>query len=535
MNTGLCVLLAGLAVGSLGFEAAPKRERSPARTKVVRRQAPPPPAPPPPADTARSGGVSIGPFEYRPMSGEPGGFVPDRRPVVHIPTWVGDNSNDLRLARWWHTDRDERGSAGQALSARGNGIPDAMDNLIRRMEIMYDRGFRRFSLKLPAGDPEIDRVSGRKMSSAQWWTMDATRRGLFERHLAKWIHDKEVAGDPVEVGIYMGYHPSDPHDLRMTQVDLFDTAFEALDPERPEDAERLTSMMTRYRDNIQPWIDIGVSEFWFDNTSPDATWSAFLRLSNNPDYNQHAKFHGEAVPVTWGPCTFNPIESAVRRAAWVETFKVAEYRHSQTIFDPALTEIHLWMSGHHGRHCGAPDSTARGWNFEDLERYFNNGWVLDPEFVFGAIDVWTKGYRRANFEYYSHDSNGKIVRNDGGGSAFLAGVEPVQRIYDMGFISCIADFNGDGRIEVEPIGAPLGRDTDLRMFDERWNDARSDGSTRHRFVDGDVNNDGVIDNEDYAFFMRAVEHYRDFREDPANASMLYTPPEFAMIDLGTAD
>jgi hypothetical protein len=52
---------------------------------------------------------------------------------------------------------DDRGpprtKLARQLSRGGNGVPDSMDNLLRRLDILYDRGFRRFAMKLPAGDP----------------------------------------------------------------------------------------------------------------------------------------------------------------------------------------------------------------------------------------------------------------------------------------------------------------------------------------------------------------------------------------------
>ncbi len=522
MNTGLVVLLAGLMVAPMGAN----RTAGKANRAVPKQR---------PAAQERQQEVHIGPWEARPKSGEAGGFVPDRRPVVHLPLFSGNLNNPGRLADWWKTTEDRRGPTGQQLSRGGNGVPDSMDNLLRRLDILYDRGFRRFAMKLPAGDPDIDRVPGRRMSSAQWWTMEDWRREQFTKYLGKWIDGKERAGDPVEVGVYMGYHVDDPYSVHMDNPDLFDTSFTEMSPRDAADSQRLRSMMVRYRQNIQPWIDAGISEFWFDNSSTDPNWPVLLRLANNPDYNQQAKFHGEAIPVTWGPCQFNPIEDAVRRGAWVETFKVAEYRHSQTVFDPALTEVHLWMSGHHGRVCASAAETARPWTFADLEKYKQNGWVLDPEFVFVGIDVWSKGFRRASYEYYSRNSDGSIVRNDGGGSGFLPGTEAVQRINDMGFISCIADFNGDGKIEVDPIGTPLGRDADLVMFDQRWRRGSSGESSGHTFAQGDVNNDGVIDGADYDRFMQAAQHYRDFRSVEANASALYLPADFCTVNLGSAD
>lgn len=457
--------------------------------------------------------------------------MPDGRSVVHIPTYVGGTATTLRLASWWDNDNDNRDANGFATP---NGIPDGFDNLMRRLNLLYDRGFRRFEIKLPAGDPDIDLVSGRKMSSAQWWTMPKARRDEFEGLVKDWIDEKATNGDPVEMGVYMGYHVNDPCDLDMAGADLFDTAFDALDESDPTDAAVIEDMMCRFKQNIQPWIDTGFTAFWFDNSGPSDLRTMLLKLANNPDYNMDAKFGGEAVPTNaGGSCAFPFDSSPILRGAWVETFAVAEYRHPNVTVS-ADSELHLWMSGHYNAPCGSMAS-AYGWDFEALERYYDNGWILDPEMTIAGLDVWSAGYASCNREYYSRKSDGYVIRNDGGGSGFLNGVEAAQRILDAGYIAAVADFNGDGKIEVDPSGLPGARDDDLLMFYTRWYQSFYYGSSGHRFVDGDVDNDGDVDMDDYDYFVDAANDYLAFRSISANDYTEYTAPTAYRQDLGMPD
>lgn len=470
-------------------------------------------------------------------AGRAGGFVPDRRPLVHIPAFTGSTTSDRRLAGWWEASKDLRDANGFASApGRGwggpNGLPDGIDNLIRRMETMYGRGFRRFSIKLPAGDPDIDIIKGNKMSSSQWWTMEDWMRAGFEGAVRSWIRSKDRAGDPVRVGVYMGYHAADPRTLKMNEARIFDTVTDSLARATPEGSAAKTEMLEMFEANIDPWVNAGLSEFWFDNSSPEDLWPSMLWLANNPRYRGKAKFHGEAVPATWKGCDFRFVDTAIRRGAWISTFAVAEHRHPDTVVDTASTELHLWLSGHHGKRCGSTES-PRPWNFADLERYRGNGWILGPEFAYAPVAQGEPG-GESWYDYFSRGRDGNVVRNDGGGSAFLAGTEMVQRIYDMGWITCVADFNGDGRIEVALPGRG-GSDEDLRLFEERWNANRQRPTGTHRFVDGDVNNDGRIDQADRAFFLNAVQHFRVFRENPANQREVYTPGPGCSIDLGQPD
>jgi hypothetical protein len=470
-------------------------------------------------------------------AGRAGGFVPDRRPLVHIPTFTGSTASERRLAGWWETPADLRDANGfAAATGRGwggpNGLPDGIDNLIRRMETMYDRGFRRFSIKLPAGDPDIDIIKGNKMSSSQWWTMEDWMRAGFEGAVRRWILSKDRAGDPVSVGVYMGYHAADSRTLKMDNARIFDVGAETLARAGSEGLTAKQEMLEMFEANIDPWVGAGLREFWFDNSSPEDLWPSMLWLANNPRYRGLAKFHGEAVPATWKGCDFRFVDTAIRRGAWIATFAVAEHRHPDTPVDRGSTELHLWLSGHHGKRCGS-DQAPRAWVFADLERYLANGWILGPEFAYAPVGRGEPGGDSWH-DYFSRDREGNVVRNDGGGSAFLVGTEMVQRLYDMGWITCVADFNGDGRIEVALPGRG-GSDADLRLFEERWNANRQRQAGTHRFADGDVNNDGRIDQADRAFFLNAVQHFRAFRESPANQREVYTPGPGCSVDLGRPD
>ena len=88
-------------------------------------------------------------------------FVPDRRPSLGINVFGGPCLTPPSGGpSWWHDLGD----------ADGNGIVDAVDTLIGRLDDGYTDGWRRMIIRLPAGA-----YTG-QMSSSQWWPMPDSKR-----------------------------------------------------------------------------------------------------------------------------------------------------------------------------------------------------------------------------------------------------------------------------------------------------------------------------------------------------------------------
>lgn len=426
--------------------------------------------------------VQAGP--YAPPSGWT--FVPDRRPAVIIPLANGSRAlNERGLVHWWY-DGGTYQDDGVPYGIGSNGVPDSIDELINRLDDLYDVGFRRIQLRMPAGN--IDEESG-LLDSSQWWPMPEWKRVAFTTAVAAWIKDKRFQGDPVDLGVYAGYKVSDPCE------DGMDNAY------IPDYAEPLDACLMFQ--NIRPWMDIGVKEYWFDNGSID--WRQMMSLQHSTDYSARTgiwrariKIGGEAVPTVVGNCAVSPTTIKIPRpealagGAWLATYRFARSRFSYNAafqtFDPSTSEVGLMLSDHRtSAQCGPfPHNSPANkmWDYEDALRFYKNGWVMWPYHGYRETALTNKP---DDPDYYTFDYEMPLGR----------AVEATFRIYDFGPIVAMADFNGDGRLETELDGA------DFTSFVQAWiNNVHTHGPNPTYFM-GDINGDDVIDNEDFSDFADA--------------------------------
>lgn len=271
---------------------------------------------------------------------DPADFLPDRRPAIGINLFGGSCTHPpVGGPAWWllTTDGD------------GNGVVDSVDELVTRLDALYADGWRRIILHLPAGS-----FSGQLMSSSQWWPMPPAKRAGLTQRLGGWL----AAHHSATVGIYAGFRINDPCSLCMNGCGACTSCDGGGDgctdcpscwnvpPARLPDTANAPDMCV-VAANIQPWVELGLYEIWFDDaagTNPEV-WFALLQLAGNPDYMGTVKFAGEAI-ANGGPGggVNIPIPQAINRLAYVSQRRYYEAFGggapiSQWTFDPATTEI----------------------------------------------------------------------------------------------------------------------------------------------------------------------------------------------------
>ncbi len=400
--------------------------------------------------------VAVGPFT------PPTGWAlkPDRRPGFVIHTWTGStNNNSLRLNSNWY-DNDLELPNGPPTDTDGDGLPDAFEWLLSSLDEGYDLGYRRIIMRLPAGSP-ADQI----WASSQWWTMPKWKRTGLQTHVTAWLDAKELAGDPVTLGIIGGYRINDPCSLSMAGA-------HGPDPTSASD-------MCVFYQNVKPWMDVGITEYWFDAAS--GHWSPMVTLQHSPDYSGLVRFGGEAVPFEGEGCDQQrtPVPAAVAAGPWFAFYRFVVSRFGDTpIVDPNTTDLAVLFNGHHVS-CGPTNGDE--WVFDDLKRLVDAGWVAWTDGQQGVFDHWKPYYpgRGYTFDY-----------------SFRYSIEAVRRVYDFGELTAVIDFNNDGLLEV---GGSTTNDLDA--FAAVWN---ANYGQPGGYLDGDVNGDGVINIDDITFFTSAA-------------------------------
>lgn len=430
--------------------------------------------------------VEIGPFAP-PMNWE---FVPDRRPVAIIPLSNGSRSlNEYGLNAWWYTEGINQDD-GSPYGIGFNGVPDAFDELLERFEDLYSIGFRRIHLRMPAGN--IVEESG-LLDSSQWWSMPEWKRIGFQTHVRNWLDAKRSQGDAVSLSIYAGYQLSDPCTPGMDDAHI---------PNFSDSNDACVMFQ-----NVRPWMDVGVKEYWFDNGAID--WRNMMSLQHSKNYSARGldwrarlKFGGEAVPTVTGNCATGPDKlrvphpDALAGGAWLATYRFARTRFSYNAafqtFDPETSEVGLMLSEHRTTHqCGpAPHNSPADklWDFADALEFYNHGWVLwsylgNPE---SALTSNT-----GDIDYYDYDYVMPRGRS----------IEATYRIYGFGPVTALADFNADGRLDTDVGGA------DYQDFVQAWVNNIHTFESSPTYCQGDINGDGQIDLYDFADFADACDQW----------------------------
>jgi hypothetical protein len=271
----------------------------------------------------------------RPASSRAGAeFTIDRRPVFMLRTWNGSYTDENPL--------------GLSPGYRGD---DAGREMAQALTRQYARGWRRFMLHTPTGGPPDATLS---KTVGEWWSRSEAWRTTMTRELSAWLDEHPDA----TLGIYTG--------LRLRNGAM------------PDD-ETLARC-------LQPWLDIGLTEFAFDATSPVENRDEFLRVQSWLR-ERGARAIMEAYPV-------DRARGVVEEAWLARTPMVAAARYEtlhdpddRWVFDPATTEV--WVSVGIG---GGP-------TLEEARDYVRRGYVLfvysiDENQRFNALRAATEGRQR---------------------------------------------------------------------------------------------------------------------------------------------
>lgn len=372
------------------------------------------------------------------------GFVPDRRPSVNIATWTGFCSSPPTGNPAWWTDLNDLDV---------NGIVDGVDELLVRLDQEYANGWRRMILMLPAGAyPGI-------MASSQWWTMPAARRDSITTALPMWL----AAHPDATVGLYVGYEIGDPCALCMHGcLGCFCDAGGGpcdLCPECAGFPPAVAPISTSAQDmcvvyqNVEPWIDAGIYEIWFDHAGgPDPDhWGTLLELAGNPDYTGRIRFGGEPIVIDGvGGGANEPVLDVVQRMTFVSLRRYYEIFGGNApmeawTFDPATTEVHAifrndsfcldQVSGDGNPCSGCPD------------------WCEGVPDAGAAIDV-----------VYDFLQRGYVVHARGNLPA-----EYLRRILDqeVATLPCVSDLDADGDVDgadADRLASHIGMTTGATLY-----------------------------------------------------------------------
>jgi hypothetical protein len=386
-------------------------------------------------------------------------FVPDRRPAINVGIYAGYcQYPPVGVPSWWDELDD----------LDGNGIADCVDELVERFDEAYAQGWRRFIMTLPAGS-----YLG-LMSSSQWWTMPPQKQQGLTLALPAWLD----AHPDATLGAYVGFRIADPCLLCMqgcaSCYEDCDAGGDpcALCPECtgvPVAQVPLTTSaddMCVMRQNLEPWIDAGLTEIWFDKAGGNnvAQWEAMHRLAGDPDYAGRIRFGAEPIVIEGNQFDMQvPVMDAVERLTHVSLrrYYVPRSRNAPPdmwVFDPATTEVHVMFRNDSFCFDQATDDGDPCTGCPD--------WCEQPDP--SAIDV-----------VYDYVQRGYIPHARG-----IIGAECIRRIFEMEVESlpCREDLDVDGRVD--------GDDADRVAM----NMGMTSGATLYH---GDVDLDGDVDVIDY--------------------------------------
>jgi len=139
-------------------------------------------------------------------------------------------------------------------------VPEGVDNLIARLDNDFGDGFRRFMLYLPGGGLS----NSTTQSPNQWFTMSEERQEEIESKLGAWIEANESA----QVMLFLGLKIELNLDKIFThEIDFDNTVV----PDIIND-----SLAAEYvRQNLDPWVNIGVTNFVFPMAFDEDTEEEF--------------------------------------------------------------------------------------------------------------------------------------------------------------------------------------------------------------------------------------------------------------------
>lgn len=238
-------------------------------------------------------------------------FEVDRRPVLMVRVWNGSYAPDNPL--------------GLSPGFRGD---DAGERIAESLTRLYAQGWRRFMLQTPAGGPKDAVLSD---TLGEWWSRSQRWRDTMNRSLRAWKSDHPDA----TLGVYMG--------LRLRNGAFPD--------------ERVLERA------LGPWLELGITEFGFDATSPDEAHEAYL-LAQAWLRERGARAIMEAYPVDRANGVVEPDWLERTPMFAIERFHEMVDPKRRWAFDPESTEVLIGV----GR-GGGP-------TLKDARDYVRRGFVL---------------------------------------------------------------------------------------------------------------------------------------------------------------
>lgn len=380
-------------------------------------------------------------------------LLPVRHPAVIIGTFSGEPvrpPEDPGLSPWWADGGDKD----------GDGLSNAMENLIERLDARYAEGWRRFILNRPGGD----HIDNRYQATPQWWVQPGWKREEIldaEVGLAAWINAHRDFTNPandISVGFYGGYR------LNGDPCWLGDKNGATVRIPKPT----LEQDMCEFWLNNAPWYEAGIREFWFDNAGgrdfkggkpndAEEKVNALIDITYSPQWAALPEVRFGAEPMfirvklggipdaaTLGWLPWISGHSFLSRQG-LEANNPGPWRPEWT-FDPGSTEVNVWIK--------LQDIEEEGFTIDTAYYYVKHGVVL-----------WAWGLPRAE--------------------------DIVKRIYDFGNVPCPADLNTDGVVD----SLDLARLADFFY---------AGVSELVPYYHGDLNRDGVLDGDDFAILSAAV-------------------------------
>lgn len=422
-----------------------------------------------------SGPAPAPPYTYDPFPAEYLSFTPDRRPGIWYSVYTGDQDCEEPLGA------NPKGHTFEWLNAHWDNAspsPLALLGVKQRLDSFVDAGFRRININRPGGG-----LTGQQfVPQAHYHHLTDAQKDLIENDLSAWIDDVETNIDAdFEFGVFIGSwqsgHPATPcvtggeggnrwscfdddDDLGFTyrssgSVNAADNYF---------DPTSLSSMQETFQ-NFTPWLDIGCTALWLDNSADNNHTASTgyhgrdrtIDLIQSPDY-AGVRFAGEGIPHSENGTEDIPDTDYLEAMPWMATETFANARgwrdtSSSITVNPNTTEAIIIFDSDNGATTLAQMAGMR-----------------DRGFV-----VWVKA------QSMNSTLSASSVRR----------INWLQRLYPQltpYFSGDIADFNGDGTVDCN----------DWYLFEENWN--TSSPTLIKSIWDGDIDGDGDADMDDYTAF-----------------------------------
>ena len=414
-------------------------------------------------------------------------FTPDRRPGVWHSFYTANRwcdsttyHNPKALTPYW------------AKAIWDNATPSTPNDLgiKQRFDSFITEGFRRITINRPGGN-----ILGQYVPQAHYHHLDDDQKDLLEIDLADWIDDTLTNVDAdfelaVFIGSWQSGHPAAPglgNSVDGTYWDCTDDDtdlgfYYRSDPGNTGTATSITaancfvdpkeqsSMQETYQ-NFVPWLDIGCTAIWLDN-SADASHTSgtgylgrdrTIDLIQSPDYSA-VNFVGEGIPwyndTTGHEDIHRPLTDYLEAMPWMATDSFADDRGwrdtaSTISVDPSTTEAIIVFQSDNGATTLAQMASMRDRGFVIWVSAQSTDASLSPSSV-----------KKINW---------------------------LQRLYPeltSSFSGDMADFNDDGTVDCD----------DYDLFFTNWYDSFVNGSDYFGIWDGDLDGDGDADWDDVNYF-----------------------------------